>query len=754
MMKKITAGKLFNGLDIKAIIQNSDFKEDSVREMIILPILKELGYQGSNIVRSKSLKHPYLKIGSKKRPITLIPDYSLLVENNFAWILDAKAPNETISTGDNVEQVYSYATHPEIRSTYFALCNGREFAIFRTQSSNTPILFFDVIEIENYWNQLSQLLSPESFQVGKNFTYELTTATAKPRGFDYSTRPLLEEIEVKKRSVKRHFGVHGYFTKQSWNVVSEYIKNFSQPGDLILDPFGGSGVTAIEALMNNRKGISIDINPLAVFIVQALIAPVNLSEISHSFDRIKKEYVENEPKSPDEIAKALKKYRHPKGFALPKGSDVPVVENLFSDKQLAQLSFLKSLILKEKNEEIRKTFLLMFSGLLTKANLTYHTGNTATRDGQGNASAFQYYRYRIAPSPKDVDIITYFELRYKKIYEAKKEMTFFINENTIGNAQIIKGTATNLKWIPKESVDYIYTDPPYGKKIPYLDLSVMWNAWLDLDVTEIDYDQEAIEGGERKKSKSEYNELIAKSIKEMYRVLKFDRWMSFVFAHKDPEFWHLIIETAESCGFEYVGAVPQKNGQTSFKKRQNPFTVLSGQLIINFIKARNPKAIMKAHLGMDIAQIVMQTIEGIIAKNSGATLEQINDELIIKGLELGFLDLLKKEYSDLTPILLDNFDFNEKTGQFTIRVNGKFKTHLDVKLRIHYYLISFLRRMEREGKNPTFDEIIMQILPLLKNGTTPENQTILKVLENIGEHIGNQQWRLRIEGQQSLFPNI
>ncbi|MEI6446163.1 MAG: hypothetical protein WCO29_24305, partial [Nostocales cyanobacterium ELA583] len=47
-------------------------------------------------------------------------------------------------------------------------------------------------------------------------------------------------------------------------------------------------------------------------------------------------------------------------------------------------------------------------------------------------------------------------------------------------------------------------------------------------------------------------------------------------------------------------------------------------------------------IGMDMAEIVIQTIEGIIAKNDGATLEQINDELIIKGLELGFLDLLKK----------------------------------------------------------------------------------------------------------------
>ena len=34
----------------------------------------------------------------------------------------------------------------------------------------------------------------------------------------------------------------------------------------------------------------------------------------------------------------------------------------------------------------------------------------------------------------------------------------------------------------------------------------------------------------------------------------------------------------------------------------------------------------------------------------GATLEQINDELVIRGLELGFLDVLAKEYKDLTPL--------------------------------------------------------------------------------------------------------
>lgn len=749
-IQTIIKEELFGQLDFHTLNGNPDFKEDSVREVIILPILKHLGYSQDNITRSKTLQHPFLKIGSKKRPIRLIPDYSLKVANNYAWVLDAKAPNESVTHPDNIEQVYSYATHPEIRSTYFALCNGLEFSLYRTDSTGIPIFLFKIDEIDSYWDKLKVLLAPSSFQVGKSFTYESTTATAKPKGFDYVNRPLLEEIPVKKQQCKRHFGVHGYFTKQTWNVVAEYIKNFSKPGDLVLDPFGGSGVTPIEAMMNNRKTISIDINPMAVFIVQSLIAPVKQHELDDAFDRVKSEYKKKEPRTPQEIAKALKKYPYPKGVILPKGSDVETIEQLFTDKQLAELALLKYVIKKETNENIKYTLLLMFSGLLNKINLTYHS-SAGRSEGRGDSAVFRYYRYRIAKEPASIDTMRYFSSRYKKVVDAKREIAYFINDTTIGNAQILKGTATDLKWIPKESVDYIYTDPPYGKKIPYLDLSVMWNAWLDLEVTEQDFKQEAIEGGDAQKSKEEYNQLIAQSIKEMYRVLKLDRWLSFVFAHKDPEFWDLIIETAENCGFEYIGAVPQKNGQTSFKKRQNPFTVLSGQLIINFRKVRNPKAIMKANLGMDIAEIVMQTIEGIIAKNDGATLEQINDELIIKGLELGFLDLLKKEYSDLTSLLLENFNYNEEAEQFTLRHDAKFKTHIDVRLRVRYYLISYLRRMEREKRNPHFDDIVLYIMPLLKNGVTPEHQTILGVLEDLGERVGKDCWRLKTKGQGRMF---
>jgi DNA modification methylase len=718
---------LYHDFDFRRL-DDPDFKEDSVCEALILPLLYRLGYRDAQIVRSKKLNHPFLKIGSKKRPVQLVPDYLFKVEEHFAWVLDAKSPNQPVLESDHLEQIYSYAIHPEVRTKFFALCNGRAFALFR-QDQEKPILHFELAEIEDYWDALTTFLAPAAFQQGKTFAYTYATVKKALRepDFEYGKRPLLDEIPVKKQAAKRHFGVHGYFTKQSWNVVQEYIKHFSQKGDLVLDPFGGSGVTAVEAMMTDRR--------------------VDVVALQEAFERVQAAYQKGEPNTEVKIQDALQKYPYPKGLPLPKGSDVDFVESLFSPKQLAQLGFLKALIQKEKNRNIKQALMLAFSSSLNKFNLTFHYTKT---DGGGDSAVFRYYRYRIAPEPDELLLWDIFETKVKKVINAKKEIELKINAETIDKLQVIRGTATDLDFLKKESVDYIYTDPPYGKKIPYLDLSVMWNAWLDLPVTAQDYQQEAIEGGEHLKSKAEYNDLMAQSIREMYRVLKFDRWMSFVFAHKDPEFWHLIIETAEQCGFEYAGAVAQKNGQTSFKKRQNPFTVLSGQLIINFKKVKKPKYILKASLGMDISEVVMQTVEGIIAQKNGATLEQINDELIIKGLELGFLDLLKKEYSDLTPILQESFDYDEKTELFTLRKNTPFKSHVDLNLRIRYYLISYLRRMDFQKKQVTFDEIVLYILPLLRNGSTPSDQTVLNVLEDIADRLGEVHWQLKKPGQLML----
>jgi DNA modification methylase len=726
-------------------LDSPNFKEDSVREDLIMPLLKELGYSSQSenkIIRSKAVKHKIVQTGSGKHKLTSVPDYLLEVNKKYAWVLDAKAPNEDIKTGKNVEQTYFYAIHPEIRVDFYALCNGREFILFHISQSEA-VLYFSLSEIEKHWHDIENYLSPNAFD-------KTQTKFEKSKNeieFDYLSRQIPTEIKkVRKQEAKRHFGVNAYFTRQSWDVLQKYINNFTKPNDTVLDSFGGSGVTLIESLMLGRKAIHVDLNPMSVFLVESVIAPVKLQELNNSFETVKKKFLENEPKTEEEINNALKTYPYPKGFKLPYGSDVKTVEELFTDKQLAQLALLKHIILQETDENLRKSLMLAFYNTVSVCNQTFHD----TPKG-GGVFFVAYYRYRIAKEPADKNVIDVFEQKFERVIKAKKEIESFITDSTIKNAKIIKGTATNLEGIENESVDYIYTDPPYGKKIPYLDLSIIWNTWLDLKVTEKDYQLEAIEGGEHKKTKTDYTNLLAESIREMYRVLKFDHWMSFVFSHKDPAFWHIIVDTAEKIGFEYAGAVKQNNGQASLKKVQHPFTVLHGQLIINFKKVRNPKSIMKANLGGDITDLIVQSIEGIIAKNDGAKLEEINNELIIRGLELGFLDVLSKKYQDITPFLLANFDYHVDTETYHLKKNTKFKAQIPIEVRIKYYVVSMMRRLAREGRYASFDDIILEIMPLLRNGITPEKQTILTVLGDIAIHVGGDQWKLKESGQGNLF---
>ena len=83
--------------------------------------------------------------------------------------------------------------------------------------------------------------------------------------------PLQHAIPANRQGAKRHYGVHPYFTRRPYNVVRDYILHYSSEGDLVLDPFGGSGVTAIEAFLENRIGVQNDINPLANFIAKGIV---------------------------------------------------------------------------------------------------------------------------------------------------------------------------------------------------------------------------------------------------------------------------------------------------------------------------------------------------------------------------------------------------------------------------------------------------------------------------------------------------
>src|SRR4030042_6906820 len=99
--------------------------------------------------------------------------------------------------------------------------------------------------------------------------------------------PILDAIPAARQQDARHYGVHPYFTRRPANVVRTYIETYSQLGDTVLDPFGGTGVTAIEAMLLGRRAIHNDLNPFANFIARN-IGDTTLSStlpLREAFDR-------------------------------------------------------------------------------------------------------------------------------------------------------------------------------------------------------------------------------------------------------------------------------------------------------------------------------------------------------------------------------------------------------------------------------------------------------------------------------------
>lgn len=89
---------------------------------------------------------------------------------------------------------------------------------------------------------------------------------------------------------------HKYWSRKTWNVVSAFTKAYCPEGGIVFDPFAGSGITAMEALKNNRRAIVCDLNPVATEITRLTVTPVNVDALYQAFQRV-------EEKTRDKIEK-------------------------------------------------------------------------------------------------------------------------------------------------------------------------------------------------------------------------------------------------------------------------------------------------------------------------------------------------------------------------------------------------------------------------------------------------------------------
>jgi hypothetical protein len=232
---------MFEDFDFN-LLESPDFKEDSVREELIHPLLRRLGYSASppnQITRSPTLLHPYVYIGSKKNKVHIIPDYLIKRDDKPFFVVDAKGPSEEILTGSNVEQAYSYAIHKDIRVEMFALCNGRHFALFHV--SHWPALLdFPLSEVDESWPILARYIGTNAVRREVTFFPDLGIGMTY-LGFAVDSRGhkivqifatieihLVARVDDETYSIQSHIGFEETFFLGTFDFKRHQVDEFIQ----------------------------------------------------------------------------------------------------------------------------------------------------------------------------------------------------------------------------------------------------------------------------------------------------------------------------------------------------------------------------------------------------------------------------------------------------------------------------------------------------------------------------------------------
>lgn len=468
-----------------------------------------------------------------------------------------------------------------------------------------------------------------------------------------------------------HYMMHRYWGRKAHNVIHEYIKNYTKEGDTILDPFMGSGIVIIESAKLKRRAIGIDLNPLSCFIAENTLTQIDINKFEQAFfkifesnqnkhqwlyecicpkcnsisnlknsiwneDSISKvkgdcakcgQFTKFADKFDKDLIKKAKKYlsinniNYPKDKILDyvKRSKKTHINQLFTSRALIILGSINSDIKKIKDTKIRKILLLCFSSMIPNVSKMI-PGDEETVNGKSGWVVSKLWSPKIHT---EKNIFDSFTNRFKKIKKGKIETNELIKYH---DYSLFNKSSEHITIIKDNSIDYIFTDPPYGESIAYFGLSMFFNSWLGLKV---DYKNEIIYDPYRNKKYEDYNDRLEKVFKELFRVLKFNRHMSFTFHNRNLMIWKNVMDSVKKSGFELQNIVYQEQAVQSGTQGLNRKNTLRGDFIYNFIKPKNSKKQQAQNEKIDSKQFILKKVNKLMTQsNNFLTPDKLFEEII------------------------------------------------------------------------------------------------------------------------------
>ena len=467
-------------------------------------------------------------------------------------------------------------------------------------------------------------------------------------------QPYRSEVVGGKGSV--FYRAHSYHTKVPPEGIVRMIEHYTKAGDVVVDPFCGSGMTGVACLQTGRTGVLSDLSPAAVHIASGYAAATDTVEFgadaqalldalaplerelygtrcAHCSGAARIEYtVWSDSLDCPSCAQRIRFWdaaRQPDG-TLSKTLRCPLCSSTFRKREATLEAAVPVLVSVSCTHCRRRDQRPLTKRELTAAlrprrsgiedwyptaafenwremwrgqhrTLGIHTAADFFTDRNLCALAAVWRRANESPqramlrfavtavvnrasrryqwNPKRptnvlsgtlyVASLTYefnvFSLLRRKLAAVRQLVNALADAP--GTCTVTQASAAGLHHLESGTVDYVFTDPPFGANIYYSDASFLWESWLDdftptADEAVVSTSLPVEHGA---KTLQDYEKLIATSFSEVARVLKPRAWASVMFHNSDDAVWSALERALESADLRLESAVAFDKTQPSFK---------------------------------------------------------------------------------------------------------------------------------------------------------------------------------------------
>jgi 16S rRNA G966 N2-methylase RsmD len=568
---------------------------------------------------------------------------------------------------------------------------------------------------------------------------------------------LPESIEVKRSDPV--YMAHAYLTKVPVAAIVPFIQAFTQPGQVVLDPFAGSGMTGVAAAILGRRARLFDISVLgrhigtnylnlvdahsfhkhAVAVIAAarqrvggvydvrcqhchctaeltktvwsvvvrcrscrgpvtfyhaleaagwrkdrMTCPTCGTAISSRDARIGEEPVLDAITCT--CSRTQLEQPHTPALSQPQMAglqwpDLPIephrqmyqasalgrhgltsTAKFFSTRNLAVLAALDTEIDRVDDPALQDKLRFAFTAILTRASKRYQW----SRQRPLNAANATYY---VATVFYEWNVFDLFTRKINALVSSDDWIRAQLGSGTLFDSAMAPDVTYKLANaaslpLPDGSVDYVFTDPPFGSNIFYADMSLFHEAWLG-ELTDSSVEAVVDRSNGANRTAERYEALLTNALRECARVLKPAGRISMVFGNSSGEVWSLVQRAVAAAGLmiDPDTLATLNKGQRSVKGLASGFENVATLDLVLTMQPSGSGQVLSVH--RPAVTDVEAVIGSFLRQEAGPTPSHLYLELLRHGFRHGW-DLSRLDLRHVIEVVASHdFSINAKSGRLT-----------------------------------------------------------------------------------------